>query len=63
MKGFRFVIDDSEKKKAVIIDLEEWGEFWEDIYDVMVARSRKDEPLCQWEELRAEMGNRKKVID
>jgi hypothetical protein len=30
MKGIQFVIDESGKKKAVLIDLEEWGELWED---------------------------------
>ena len=34
MKGVQFVIDDSGKKKAVLIDLEEWGELWEDFYDL-----------------------------
>ncbi len=51
MKGIQFVIDGQGKKKAVLIDLEEWGEAWEDIYDVLVARSRQDEPTVAWEEL------------
>jgi hypothetical protein len=25
MKGIQFVVDDTGKKKAVLIDLEEWG--------------------------------------
>jgi hypothetical protein len=55
MKGIQFVIDGQGKKKAVLIDLEEWGESWEDIYDVLIARSRQDEPTVNWEELKAEM--------
>jgi len=55
MKGIQFVIDGQGKKKAVLIDLEQWGEAWEDIYDVLVARSRKDEPTVPWEELKAEL--------
>jgi hypothetical protein len=43
------------KKKAVLIDLSEWGELWEDIYDVLVAQSRKGEPTVDWEDLKAEM--------
>ena len=39
----------------MIIDLEEWGEFREDIYEVMVARSRKDEATLEWEVLKPEM--------
>jgi hypothetical protein len=55
MKGIQFVIDETGKKKAVLIDLAELGELWEDIYDVLVSHSRKDEPKEDWEELRAEM--------
>jgi hypothetical protein len=28
MRGIKFVVDDVGKKKAVLIDLEEWGEPW-----------------------------------
>ena len=55
MKGIQFVVDDTGEKKAVLIDLSEWGELWEDIYDVLVSQSRKDEPTTPWEELKAEM--------
>ncbi|MBF8265105.1 MAG: uncharacterized protein HW384_969 [Dehalococcoidia bacterium] len=55
MKGIQFVIDDKGEKKAVLIDLSEWGEFWEDIYDVLVSKSRKGEPTVSWEELKAEV--------
>jgi hypothetical protein len=59
MKGIRFVIDESGKKKAVLIDLEEWGELWEDFYDLMVAESRKDEESIPWEAIKAEMEQQK----
>lgn len=55
MKGIHFVIDDTGEKKAVLIDLSEWGELWEDIYDVLVSQSRRGEPTIPWEELKAEM--------
>ena len=55
MKGIQFVVDVTGKKKAVLIDLEEWGELWEDIYDVMVSQARKDEPTIPWDELKAEI--------
>jgi len=55
LKGIQFVVDDSCKKKAVLIDLEELGELWEDIYDVLVSESRKHEPTVGWEELKAEI--------
>jgi len=55
MKGIQFVVDESGNKKAVLIDLAEWGEVWEDIYDVLVSLSRKGEPTVGWEELIAEI--------
>jgi hypothetical protein len=55
MKGIQFVVDDSGKKKEVLIDLEEWGELWEDFYDIMVAESRKHEGSIPWEEVIAEL--------
>ena len=55
MKGIQFVVDDTGKKKAVLIDLEEWGELWEDIYDTLVSESRRGEPTVSWDELKAEM--------
>ena len=32
------------KKVAVQIDLAEWGELWEDIYDSMLLNERQGEP-------------------
>ncbi|MGR3311341.1 MAG: hypothetical protein ACUZ77_11280 [Candidatus Brocadiales bacterium] len=61
MRGIQFVVDDTGKKKAVLIDLSEWGELWEDFYDVLVSRSRKGEPTVPWEELKAEMEKGKAV--
>jgi hypothetical protein len=61
MKGIQFVVDDSGKKKAVLIDLEELGQLWEDIYDVLVSESRKHEPTVAWKDLKAEMGSTRKV--
>jgi hypothetical protein len=55
MKGIQFVIDDSGEKRAVMIDLKEWGELWEDFYDILVSESRKNEPTVPWNELKAEM--------
>lgn len=55
MKGIQYLIDDTGKKTAVVIDLEEWGELWEDIFDILVSESRRDEPTVSWEELKTEM--------
>lgn len=55
VEGVQFVVDDAGKKTAVIINLEKWGELWEDIYDVLVSESRRGEPTVPWEKLKAEM--------
>ena len=54
LKGIEYLIDSSGKKKAVVIDLEEWGEIWEDFFDVIVSQSRKDEEMISWENIKAE---------
>jgi len=62
MKGIQFVIDDSGEKRAVMIDLKEWGELWEDFYDILVSESRKKEPTVPWRELKAEMEQEERKI-
>jgi len=56
LEGVQFVVDEKGRKKAVQLDLETWGELWEDIYDSMIARSRGDEPTKLWEDLKDELG-------
>lgn len=55
MRGVDYVVDESGKKKAVVIDLSQWGDVWEDLYDIMVSEARKREPRVPWEELKAEI--------
>ena len=56
MKGINFVINEKGEKKAVLIDLEEWGELWEDFSDILVSRSRENESEISWDELKQELG-------
>jgi hypothetical protein len=58
MRGVQFVTDDRGKKTAVLLDLTEWGEVWEDFFDVLVSESRKDEPTVSWEELKDDIETR-----
>jgi hypothetical protein len=53
--GIQFVTDAQGRKVAVQLDLKEWGELWEDIYDNIVADARKDEPTIPLEEFEAEL--------
>ena len=55
MRGVQFVTDTDGKKIAVLLDLEEWGELWEDIYDNMLADERADEPSTSLDEFEAEL--------
>jgi len=55
MKGIEFLVDDFGKKRVVLIDLERWGDLWEDFYDVLAsAESRKKEPTVFCSELKLE---------
>ncbi|MFN8499229.1 MAG: hypothetical protein U0641_15375 [Anaerolineae bacterium] len=55
MKGIQYVTDEAGHRTAVIISLAEWGDIWEDIYDIIVSESRKGEPTMSWDDLKAEM--------
>ncbi len=55
MKGIQYLVNDEGKRTAVLIDLEEYGKLWEDFQDILVSRSRADEPEIPWEVLQAEM--------
>ncbi|MGH9928976.1 MAG: hypothetical protein ACREA9_07075 [Pyrinomonadaceae bacterium] len=55
IQGIQFVTDAQGTKVAVQLDLKEWGELWEDIYDNIVADSRKGEPTMPLEEFEAEL--------
>ncbi len=49
------MINEKGEKKAVLIDLEEWGELWEDFSDILVSRSRENESEISWDELKQEL--------
>lgn len=50
VRGIQFVTDAEGRKVAVQLDLKKWGELWEDIYDNIVADSRKGEPSIPLDE-------------
>ena len=55
MKGIKSLLNDSGEKTSVLIDLEQWGDLWDDFYDVMVYQSRQNEAEIDWEVLEAEI--------
>lgn len=44
MEGIQFLLDAKGKKTAVLIDLKQYGDLWEDLYDAVLARQREEEP-------------------
>ena len=52
MQGIQYFVDGSGRRTAVIIDLHEWGELWEDFYDALISESRRHEPTVWWEDLK-----------
>jgi len=48
----KFVVDESGKKTAVILPVEDYEELLEDIHDLTVIAERKDEPTISFEDLK-----------
>ena len=55
MDGIQFLINEKGEKTAVLLDLEQWGDLWEDFYDLLVTRSRAQEETVSWDDLKAEL--------
>ena len=44
MQGIKYVTNEDGERVAVMIDLKKHGELWEDFYDGLTAKRRKNEP-------------------
>jgi len=55
MKGIQYVTDDTGKQTAALVDLEEWGELWQDFLDGLEAEREPKEPSVSWSSLKIEM--------
>ena len=51
MEGIRYITDENNNRIAVQIDLNKYGEYWEDFYDGLLAELAKDEESISVEEL------------
>ncbi len=61
MKGIRYITDEDNHRKAVVIDIEtieKHPDQIEDLMDVIVAEARKDEPKRNWEDVKKDLGNK-----
>ena len=52
MKGISYVTDERGQRTAVLMDLRQFGEIWEDLYDTIVAMSREKETRKEWRKIR-----------
>ena len=58
MKGVRYITDSKNRKKSVVIDLktiEKYDENIEDLFDVIIAESRKDESSVSWDDVKKKL--------
>ena len=60
MEGIHFVTNAKGKKVAVQIDLERYGEMWEDFHDQLVAASRTHEKSVPFEVVTRRIARRKR---
>jgi len=52
IEGVQYIVDEKGRPTAVVIDLKEHGDLWEDFYDRALAESRRDEPREALESVR-----------
>ena len=48
----QFLVDESGRKTAVVIPVEEYEDLLEDLHDLAVLAERKDEPTISFDELK-----------
>jgi hypothetical protein len=63
MKGIQFVVDEKGEKTAVLIDLQEHGELWEDFYDCLIAQARAVNHVNPLQRYASRPGNKANDMD
>jgi hypothetical protein len=64
MKGVSYITDDKNRKKAVVIEMKtlvQYDEQIEDLFDVIIAESRAEEPTVAWEEAKMQLKKKGKL--
>jgi hypothetical protein len=61
MTGIQYVTDEKGRKVAVQIDLKKHRQLWEDIEDLLVSRSRRNEKRIPLEKVKAGLINSGKL--
>jgi hypothetical protein len=55
IRGIDFVLDNTGRRKAVLIDLKRHGEVWRDLFDRLLAQQRQGEPRESLAEVRRKL--------
>jgi len=55
MQGIDFLVDEHGHKKAAVVDLQTYGEVFEDFIDGLIAKQRQDEPQTSLANMRKKM--------
>jgi hypothetical protein len=58
MSGIQYVTDEKGRKVAVQIDLKKHRQLWDEIEDVLVSRSRRNEKRIPLAKVKAGLANR-----
>lgn len=61
MKGVRYITDELDRRKVVVIDIEtieKHPDQVEDFIAIIVAESRKNEPKRSWEDVKKDLGTK-----
>jgi hypothetical protein len=61
LKGVQFVSDAGGQRTGVLIDLRRHRALWEDVYDVLLAESRKKEPRLGCDDVKRRLRQRRRV--
>jgi len=63
LEGISFVTNAAGEQVAVLIDLKQHSELWEDFYDALLVRARADEPRETLEEVEQKLKQSGKLRD
>ena len=55
MTGIQYITDEKGRKTAAVIDLKKHSALWEDIQDVLISRSRRQEKRTSLEKVKARL--------
>lgn len=63
MIGIQYLVDEKGHETAAVIDLEIYGDIWEDIHDILVVQSRLNEPRVSWENTKKKLRQKRNEYD